>query len=303
MKPKLENLKEYTSKASLTSEEKFDMFQNIRAYSNTHPVHSRYSIFMKHSLAYASMFALLITTAGTSFAAEDSLPGDILYPVKTNVNEGVIKSFTFSETQKAKVTVNLMDRRMQELEKLIVTKQDSPENVDIIVNKLEEHKEDLQEFANQVDPVEPQEVQDARDIYTELESVMDTHVDILQDIALNQDLSPDVHTLVNTLTKEPSEQEATSTPIETQSEPAVTPASSTEASEDSISTQEEATSTLEHIQTVTDIVNFTNTLEPLFVSTHTEDSQQDEENKNKIREETRKRVIENAEDELEIDVE
>lgn len=316
MKPELENLKEYTDKISLTSGEKLDMFQNIRAYTNAHPVQSKYGVFFKYSLAYASMFALLIGTSATSIAAEGALPGDLLYPVKTNVNETVVKSLTFSQAQKAKVTVNLMDKRMEELEKMIVTKVDSPEKIDIIVAKLEEHKEDLQIFTDQVEQNNPEEVEEASEIYVALESVIETHIDILEDIAEDEkvqvalsDITDDiVATTISDTPTDPSPQEvvvtittsATSTQ-ETSIDTVVLSASNTVPEETSTSTQDIENTGEE--DAIKEITNFSAQINPIINKIRRKDHEENSEtNSIQIRTDIRKRIIENAEKRLQINI-
>jgi hypothetical protein len=316
MKPELENLKKYTNKASLTSGEKLAMFENIRAYTNTHPVQSKYGVFFKYSLAYASMFALLIGTSATSIAAEGALPGDLLYPVKINVNETVVKSLTFSKTQKAKVAVNLMDKRMEELEKMIVTKVDSPEKIDLIVAKLEKHKEDFQTFTNQVEQNDPEEVEEAGEIYVALESVIETHIDILEDIAEDEK----VQVALSDITDNIIAATTSDTPTDSLPQEVVVTitTSATNTQETSINTmvlsatntvpEEFSTSTPTTEDTgeedaIKEITNFSHKINPLIIEVRSRNLKKDEATSTQIRKDVRKRIIENAEKRLRIDIE
>ena len=62
--------------------------------------------------------ALLLGGGGTSFAAQSSLPGDVLYPVKIHVNEAVRSSLTFSTASKASLETELAEARLKETEEL-----------------------------------------------------------------------------------------------------------------------------------------------------------------------------------------
>lgn len=287
MKPNLENLKEYAHKTSLTQEEKLAMFQNIREYSNTHPIKTTYySIFFKHSIAYASMFALIIGTSATSFASEYALPGDILYPVKTEVNEKIAKTFAFTDTQKAKVNVKLVDKRMEELTKIVATDQDTPEKVDVIVAQLEEHKEEIKEYIKEVQTTDTQEVEDAIAIATELESIVGTHIDILEEVS---------DEIASTNTEEVPPKETTSTMILIEEVP---------------NTNEISTTTKdipEPQDAISEILDFSAELEPIFIEAKTKNNKDTtDENRTtstKIKEDTRKRIIEKAEEELHIIIE
>jgi len=323
MKPELENLKEYPSKISLTSGEKFDMLQNLRAYSNAHPVRSRYSIFMKYSLAYASAFALIVGTGATSFAAEASLPGDILYPVKTNINEKVFETINFSKASKAQVAVGFMDKRMKELEKMIITQKDTPEKIDIIVEKLEENKKDLEEYTEQVEPTDHEEVQRTADLYTELETIIDTHIDILEDIAKDEKVEVAPEKSENAIedtqendSDEPSNKENVSITIviDTSSSSVNEPKSmkvvskkmpkNTEKTDTTEASSTQGTSEITSEEyAVSEIVSFSTKLDTIITSAKEKANQEDETSSQKIKSDTRKKIIEDVEKELQIEVE
>lgn len=323
MKPQLENLKEYTSKLSLTSEEKLDMFNNLRAYSNANPVRSKYTMLFRNSFTYASMFALLIGTSATSIAAEGSLPGDILYPVKTEVNETIVKTLSFTPTSKAKVAVTLMDKRMSELTEMIVTEVDNPEKIDTIITMLEEHKEDLQDFTNQVEENNQEEIAEAVEIYAALESVIDTHIEILEEIAEEveekdtQIAIASVSDMVATdtapkaSTQEEPEDITITNPtldIEPNTEPVAlsttTNATSTaKATTSSIIALSETPEAAGEREAVTKITNFSTRIDPLIESVRTKNPIHNEATSTKIRTDVRRRIIDTTEKELEIEIE
>lgn len=60
----------------------------------------------------------LLLGGGTSFAAENALPGDILYSVKVNINEKVQEMAAISAQSEAEVQANIATRRLSEMEKL-----------------------------------------------------------------------------------------------------------------------------------------------------------------------------------------
>jgi hypothetical protein len=55
---------------------------------------------------------------GTSFAAQNALPGDLLYPVKVNVNEKITLAFKASAKAKAEYEADLAARRLEEAAEL-----------------------------------------------------------------------------------------------------------------------------------------------------------------------------------------
>jgi len=60
----------------------------------------------------------LLVGGGTSVAAQSALPGDVLYPVKVNVNENVQGWFAVSSEAKATWNANRAENRLTEAEKL-----------------------------------------------------------------------------------------------------------------------------------------------------------------------------------------
>lgn len=70
----------------------------------------------------APLFALLIvlsTGIGTSYASDTALPGDVLYPVKIYVNEGVRSLVVFTPESRAQWEVERASRRLEEASKLV----------------------------------------------------------------------------------------------------------------------------------------------------------------------------------------
>lgn len=63
--------------------------------------------------------AVLVVMSGTALAAENALPGDLLYPVKIHVNENVRASLSFSTRNKAEWNIERSVRRLEEAEALL----------------------------------------------------------------------------------------------------------------------------------------------------------------------------------------
>ena len=60
----------------------------------------------------------VFVSIGTSFAAQGALPGDMLYPVKTEVNENIRTAFTFGADAKANLQADLLEERLEEAQAL-----------------------------------------------------------------------------------------------------------------------------------------------------------------------------------------
>ncbi|MDE1975416.1 MAG: hypothetical protein KGI49_02825 [Patescibacteria group bacterium] len=68
----------------------------------------------KWSYGMAAVLVLCLSTGGVAFAAQDSLPGDVLYPVKVDVTEPLQSALTFSAEAKAQLAADLAVERMKE---------------------------------------------------------------------------------------------------------------------------------------------------------------------------------------------
>ncbi|MDD4988987.1 MAG: hypothetical protein PHV42_00985 [Candidatus Pacebacteria bacterium] len=76
----------------------------------------------KLELVLGAFVILILFGSGVAFAANGSLPGDILYPVKVGVNEKVARIFhSESPASEALFETHLMDERLNEAEKLSQT--------------------------------------------------------------------------------------------------------------------------------------------------------------------------------------
>ena len=89
-------IRQAADEVSLTEAESVRMRSTLRSYMDMHPIHvplrarptpSWYDIFAHPALAFVAVCAILGSSAGVSYAAESSLPGDVLYPLKVAINE------------------------------------------------------------------------------------------------------------------------------------------------------------------------------------------------------------------------
>lgn len=121
-------------KIKLSSGEKDVMFSRIDLYTKENPIKETraqpnvwYNFFGQvgsvkgYRYVYSIVAALVFvfTGVGVTNAAEKSLPGDVLYPVKINVNEKVKSAVAFTPKAKAKVEEEKVIRRLDEVEALV----------------------------------------------------------------------------------------------------------------------------------------------------------------------------------------
>jgi hypothetical protein len=79
-------------------------------------------------VAVSLILVLLIAGTGTVGASMNSLPGDLLYPVKT-ATERVQAFFTFQNEAKANLYAKFAERRVEEIEALVAGQRNIPEMV------------------------------------------------------------------------------------------------------------------------------------------------------------------------------
>jgi len=103
---------------------------------------------------------------GTSLAAQNSLPGDFLYPVMVNLNEG-IKVALLTGSAKAEYEVQRVKNRVDEIKQLAAEDRLSPEARTVVATRLNSHVSRLQKDVDSL--TEKGEFKVALDITTELE--------------------------------------------------------------------------------------------------------------------------------------
>lgn len=70
------------------------------------------------SMSLFTIVAFLLIGGGASLFAQQSLPGDLLYPVKVGVNENLLLAFANSPESETKMQLALLEERVREVETL-----------------------------------------------------------------------------------------------------------------------------------------------------------------------------------------
>lgn len=146
---------------TLTNDEKNKIREDIRAFMKMHPMRAYLFVeeergqkstggflafFAGNGFAYA-FSALLVVAAGgvwTSLAAEKSLPGDVLYPVKLSVNEKMKGGFAFSNEAKVRFESERIERRLEEAETLLAQDELDENDRMRLESNVAHHVENLQ---------------------------------------------------------------------------------------------------------------------------------------------------------------
>ncbi|OHA88470.1 MAG: hypothetical protein A2653_00475 [Candidatus Zambryskibacteria bacterium RIFCSPHIGHO2_01_FULL_43_25] len=140
MKKTFEQLIDEAKSVSLSVAEKETLKRNIfeQIQSSSKPLKIsetfNFLIFTRTHLAASALVLLFVLVGATSAFAERALPGGLLYPLKTGVNEEVRGWFAFSGQAEAEFEIDLAHRRLEEIEKMT----DSSSLTDEKKNKAEE---------------------------------------------------------------------------------------------------------------------------------------------------------------------
>jgi Domain of unknown function (DUF5667) len=127
----LQTYKEKWQSVKLSDSARTRMADSLSSYASFHPVReaeNNRSIeqvpvrtflqrFKLTTMPIAILLAVFVT-AGTSFAAQGALPGDFLYPVKTEVNENIRSVLAVSADAEAELQADLLEERLREAQTL-----------------------------------------------------------------------------------------------------------------------------------------------------------------------------------------
>ncbi len=121
------DVKKYSEKIHLSVSERRALRERVVSYMEYHPLAkeegaSSYAFTEKYVLLSFNTFwtriasgaALLLLIVGIPVAAERAVPGDVLYFVKTEVNESIQSQFADSPYEKIAFETKLIDRRIDE---------------------------------------------------------------------------------------------------------------------------------------------------------------------------------------------
>ena len=120
----------YTQKTRLKAAERAEIRARVLSYMEYHPLPKNmrlqeavsgkrglYAVILSHTTfmrVATSACAVLLVIVSVPFAAEHAVPGDVLYPIKTRINEEIRAQFVSSPYEKVAFETELMERRIAE---------------------------------------------------------------------------------------------------------------------------------------------------------------------------------------------
>lgn len=143
-----------------TKEESF--FWNITSYFSLKPVQ-----------LIAFFIVLSLVGGGTSFAAEGTLPGDPLYPIKIHVNEEVVAALSLSSRAKADWETTRAERRLKEAAALAAENKLDADTENVLKTSFKTHSERTKQYINRME--ENGDIDEAVLTASRLESSLDPY--------------------------------------------------------------------------------------------------------------------------------
>ncbi|MEK7068633.1 MAG: DUF5667 domain-containing protein [Patescibacteria group bacterium] len=175
----MNNLKKAAQELRLSAGEKTAMRARIFGLPAHAPVQSQYFSFSFQFLqtrVLAPLAIVLLVGSGTAYAAEGSLPGGVLYPVKIYVNEELAVSLTRSPEAKAEVHATIAERRLGEAQELAARGELDATTTEALALNLEAHVEAAEVEAEKAEATDAGK---SRQVRAKLAAALDANARVL----------------------------------------------------------------------------------------------------------------------------
>lgn len=179
----------------LTDAERDAFRADFISYMHAHPYEKRREenqfltlarFLFKKPVAITLCLALVIFGTGSvAYASNRALPGDILYPIKVNLNEEIVSAFLPKE-EKARFEVKRTARRIEEAAELVRNGRLTPESAQIVQAQIEQHRETISELTWEIKAEGDAKI--AADIHTELEATLAVNEQIFTDVVQQKNI-------------------------------------------------------------------------------------------------------------------
>jgi len=123
---------------------------------------------------------ILLVSGGTAIAAEGTLPGDMLYPVKVSINEEVRSAFSLTAQSQADWAINRTERRLKEASELALRGKLDAETQSTIDEHLTVHIDTVHKNTARLELEKEDDA--AVDAEEKLHAVLDAHGRVLAQV-------------------------------------------------------------------------------------------------------------------------
>ena len=121
---------------------------------------------------------IVVLSGGVSVAARSALPGDVLYPVKLEINENLKTAFAFSEEAKANAETSIAAERLEEAEQLAARGELGTDVATKLSQRFEARAENLNDIIDRLEADGKTEA--AANLTAALETTLSVHNQILR---------------------------------------------------------------------------------------------------------------------------
>lgn len=176
----------------LSEAQRMRMQNVLLGYMRFHPLLKPETTYTRASMwvvyLYRPIAAVLILVfvigSGVSYAAESALPGDLLYTIKTTVNEPARLALATNDEEKAVVEIELAERRVAEASALAAEERLDEETENTLAHALEAHVESA---ASLVEKIEESDSLAAAELSTRFESRLRAREEVLARVRTSKD--------------------------------------------------------------------------------------------------------------------
>jgi hypothetical protein len=150
-------------------------------------------------IAMAGFAGIVLVVSGMSYAAEHSLPGDGLYPIKVEVNERMRSWTAFSKEAEAEWNIVRTTRRLEEVEQLVASGSFSKDLQVEVNSRLEKNADEANET---IAHLKKERITIAADTSARLESALRVHERALLQVAEGRmELTSQLSVILDTVRK------------------------------------------------------------------------------------------------------
>ena len=187
----METARASTQAVSLNAKEKQEGLNALKSFLSLHPAEARtfsrtrFRGFLSMRLVSFSMVLVLFfgVSGAAAYAAEDTVPGDLLYPLKVEVTEPLRARFHWNPERRAQWAARRIERRMEEGEELIRRGHRPPKSLEELQVRMGQHLASMEKRLSSVESEEK-----AERIRMRLEEMMTKHEELLSQVE-NGDLT------------------------------------------------------------------------------------------------------------------
>ncbi len=190
MKISFRQFRKTLREASLSKHEQLALREQLVDFIANHPSPSVSrgdflffnSIMLRRSFAIGALAILLVLSgSGISYAAENSLPGGILYPVKINVLEPIRGALAVSPEAKTQWEVAKVERRLNEAEQMLGKGSFTAEAGTDLSEQIQDHSNAI---AQGITELKAQDnIAAAASVSNGFTAALQAHADLLQELA------------------------------------------------------------------------------------------------------------------------